>query len=274
MQKDITKIRFNPLVYWKSLLQSPRRLSDIESWHEHIPFAFVLVHLLRPATFVELGTHKGDSYCTFCQAVDVLNLDTKCYAVNTWKGDEHVGPYAISVYDELKEYHDPLYGRFSTLIRSTFDQALDHFQDGSIDLLHIDGCHTYKAAKHDFDSWLPKMSPKGVMLLHDSEVRESGFGVWKLWEEIEISYPTFAFRHGNGLGMVAVGCAAPEPINEFLTGTGEARQAIAEFFHYLGACRKQLADAGRQIEAFENSVSWRVTAPLRWFGRTIIRRTS
>src|SRR5208337_208780 len=157
--------------------------------------------------------------------------------------DEHAGFYAISVYNELKAYHDPLYGRFSTLLRNTFDQALDRFQDGSIDLLHIDGCHTYVAVKHDFDSWLPKMSKKGVMLLHDSEVREGDFGVWKLWNELEACYPTFAFRHGYGLGMVAVGSAVPEPINEFFSVTGEARQAIAEFFHFLGACRMQLADA-------------------------------
>ncbi len=39
------------------------------SWHEHIPFAFFAVAALRPATIVELGTWKGDSYCAFCQAV-------------------------------------------------------------------------------------------------------------------------------------------------------------------------------------------------------------
>src|SRR5208337_5105239 len=114
MHKDIIEIRFNPLAYWKSLRQSPRRLSDIENWHEHIPFAYVLAHLLQPGTFVELGTHRGDSYCVFCQTVDVLNLNTRCYAVDTWEGDEHAGFYAISVYNELKAYHDPLYGRFST----------------------------------------------------------------------------------------------------------------------------------------------------------------
>ena len=39
----------------------PRRLTDVSAWHEHIPFAFYAVDVLRPSLFVELGTHKGDS---------------------------------------------------------------------------------------------------------------------------------------------------------------------------------------------------------------------
>ena len=41
------------------------------------------------------------------------------------------------------EYNQQHYSSFSTLIRSTFDQALAHFPQGqSYDLLHIDGLHT------------------------------------------------------------------------------------------------------------------------------------
>src|SRR5207237_355175 len=53
----------HPLVF-----EQPRRLTDVDSWHEHIPFAFFAVAALRPRLLVELGTWKGDSYCAFCQA--------------------------------------------------------------------------------------------------------------------------------------------------------------------------------------------------------------
>jgi len=187
------------------VLAAPRHLTEISAWHYHIPFAFYLTQLMRPRTFVELGTHFGDSYCAFCQAVSELSLDASCYAVDTWDGEWHAGFYSEEVLRTLQEYHDPLYGRFSRLVRSTFDAALAQFADGSIDLLHIDGLHEYDAVKHDFDSWLPKTSKEAVVLLHDTNVRERSFGVWRLWEEISQRYPSRHFKFGHGLGIVGVG---------------------------------------------------------------------
>jgi GT2 family glycosyltransferase len=234
-----------------NFLSTPKRLTPINSWHEHIPFAMFLVEILRPEIFVELGTHLGDSYCAFCQAVQELNLSTACFAVDTWKGDEHSGLYGPEVLQDLRAHHDPLYGSFSRLIESTFDEALPQFADGTVTLLHIDGCHTYGAAKHDFESWLPKMGPGGVVLIHDINVREREFGVWRFWSELKPQYPHFEFLHSHGLGVLAVGKDYPAALGEFFEASGEVAVELRNSFFRIG---RQVAERAASAELHHNQV--------------------
>jgi glycosyltransferase involved in cell wall biosynthesis len=193
-----------------------------------------LIDLARPNLIVELGTQYGDSYCAFCQAVQELNLGTRSYAVDTWEGDAHTGFYGPEVLQDLRAHHDPLYGNFSSLIRSTFDDASKHFSNKSIDLLHIDGYHTYEAVRHDFQLWLPKMSSCGVILFHDVNVREGDFGVWRLWEELRERYRYFEFVHGHGLGVLALGAEQSDEVRSFLDTSGDDVVRIRNFFFNLG----------------------------------------
>ncbi|HDX0838446.1 TPA: class I SAM-dependent methyltransferase [Stenotrophomonas maltophilia] len=204
------------------------------AWHGHIPFAGWIVEALRPAMFVELGTHYGASYLSFCQTIQELGLGTRAYAVDTWEGDEHAAFYGNSVYAGLSEYHDGKYNDFSKLLRCTFDQALEKFDDGSVDLLHIDGLHTYEAVRHDFESWMPKLSDRAVVLFHDTQERQGDFGVWRLWAELSSQYPSFEFSHSHGLGVLVVGENAPEGVKRLGTLDGDQRNLVAHLFAALG----------------------------------------
>ena len=113
------------------------------AWYGHVPFAGWMVRAARPRVIVELGTHAGVSYAAFCEAVLQEGLDARCYAIDTWQGDEHAGFYDEAVFEELREFHDARYAGFSRLIRCAFDAALPQIADNSVDLLHIDGRHRY-----------------------------------------------------------------------------------------------------------------------------------
>ena len=236
---------FNPLLH-PICLAKPERLSLHAAWREHIPFGTVLVDLLRPRTFVELGTFVGNSYCAFCQAVQTLGTQTRCYAVDRWTGDDHVGFYGPEILADLRAYHDPRYASFSTLVQSSFEQAIDEFADGSIDLLHIDGHHSYESVKDNFDSWLPKVSDGGVVLLHDTYEFKDDFGVHRFWSELESRYPaSFEFRHGHGLGVVATGTLVPPELQSFFEATANQADVLREFFHQIG--RRYTLEAQLQL---------------------------
>lgn len=213
---------------------TPLRVTAVSAWKEHVPFALNLVAALRPRTLVELGTHAGDSYCAMCQAVVREGLATRCFAVDTWEGDDHSGRYGPEVLAELRAHHDPLYGGFSRLVQATFDAARAQIVDGSVDLLHIDGFHTYDAVKADLEGWLPKLSPAGVVMLHDVNVREREFGVWRVWQEVAARYPHFEFIHGHGLGIAAVGATPPPVLAPLFQASEEETTAIRTFFFALG----------------------------------------
>ncbi|MBM3548091.1 MAG: class I SAM-dependent methyltransferase, partial [Alphaproteobacteria bacterium] len=232
---------YRPIVF-----ETPERLSVLSAWTEHTPFALWIVDAVRPSILVELGAHAGVSYCAFAQAVKALGLPTACYAVDTWEGDAHTNKseasYADDVLGDLRRHHDPRYAGFSTLVQSTFEAAAGGFADGSIDLLHIDGYHTYEAVLGDFETWFPKLSNGSVVLFHDINERGGDFGAWRFWDEVKDRYPSFHFLHGHGLGVLAVGKEQTAPIR-WLTSLPETdRATVRRFFAGRGHQVQVLVD--------------------------------
>jgi hypothetical protein len=234
MSSSTDVARFNPLDF-PGAFSMPEHLSAISAWVQHIPFAFFLTQVARPRVFVELGASYGDSYCAFCQAFVRHQTQSRAFAIDTWAGDVQEGLYPKDVLKMLRGYHDPRYGHFSKLLEMDFDTARSSFADDSIDLLHIDGLHTHDAVRHDFETWLPKLSDRGIVLFHDTAIRDKAdFGVWKLWEEISPRYPSFMFEHGFGLGILAVGAKAPKLVLDFLAAANRETDAVRGFFDTLG----------------------------------------
>lgn len=214
--------------------------SDRDSaWLGHLQFADFVIREHRPAVLVELGSHWGHSYFAFCKSIKNAGIDCKAYAVDTWQGDDHAGLYGEEVFNSVRAHNDGNFSAFSSLLRMTFDEATDYFTDGSVDLLHIDGLHTYEAVKHDFNTWLPKLSPGALVLLHDINVRGRDFGVWKFWEELCEEYPdNIDFHHSYGLGVLQLPRASEKASYEWLRD-GVDKEQLRSFFASLGAREQQ-----------------------------------
>ena len=216
------------------VFERPTLLETESAWHGHVPFAHWVVSACRPEVLVELGTHNGVSYAAMCEQVRRDGLATRCFAVDTWAGDEHAGFYGEDVFATFSRFHAQRYATFSRLLRCTFDEALPTIPDASVDLLHIDGRHRYEDVSHDFATWEAKLSARAVVLFHDTNVRERGFGVWRLWAELRGRHPSFEFLHAHGLGVLLVGAQAPAELAALcaLDAAGVAR--VRERFSRLG----------------------------------------
>jgi glycosyltransferase involved in cell wall biosynthesis/predicted O-methyltransferase YrrM/outer membrane murein-binding lipoprotein Lpp len=216
----------------------PERLKS-PWWIGHIPFAYELIARHRPRTIVELGTYSGSSFAAFCQAMETHGIEGTCHGVDLWEGDVHMGRFDESLFLEMSEFTRTRYPHHARLVRKLFDQAVHDFADGSIDLLHIDGTHTYEAVKNDFETWLPKVSARGVVLFHDIHVTEENcgpsarkFGVRRLFDEIKVGRPHCEFLHCFGLGVLAVGRDVPAEVLGFIKRCHASE--VQAFFGALG----------------------------------------
>lgn len=238
----------------------PRRYRPANrgSWSGHLAFAYDLIGAIQPKIIVELGTHWGESYFGFCQSIAEHGLTCLCYAVDHWLGDEHAGQYGEEVYENVHQYNETYYRDFSYLLRTSFDDAVSQFHDNTIDLLHIDGFHTYEVGSHDFQTWLPKVRPGGIVLLHDVATREKDFGIWQLWEEIKAEFPeTFEFHHSWGLGVVrkpGLEGVRPELLEILFNSSPSAQEHVRRFYILYAAYLENSVGRAEGVHAADTPV--------------------
>ena len=212
-----------------------------DDWSGHVPFMFSLVGLLRPRRFVEVGTMRGTSFFAALQAMAKLGEDAKGVAVSTWAVEPEREADFAGAYEDFA-YLARKYADRAGILRMAPEVALHRFDDGSIDLLHLDGLRGLETARTALDAWGPKLSDRGVILIHDIAAHEAGFGVWRLWEEIKSRAPTLEFRHAQGLGVVLAGKAPPPALLSVARAAADPSVAVllAEHFQRMGELSAEL----------------------------------
>lgn len=234
-----------------SITKFQANYTAFSTWIDHLAFGYDLICALKPQIVVELGTQLGTSFFCFCQAMKESDITGKCYAVDTWEGDEHTGQYDESYYQQVLAHAEENYPEHAVLLRMYFEKALEKFDDESIDLLHIDGFHTYDAVKHDYDTWLCKVRPGGIILFHDINARIQDFGAWKFWEELSQREETFTFKQGFGLGVLRKPSNNPNnsaPLIDLLFNSDKESQSKLRLFYNFAAKYQELdRKSGRKI---------------------------
>jgi predicted O-methyltransferase YrrM len=156
------------------------------AWKGHEHFARWLVQHMRPQVIVELGCDYGFSTIALAQP----GWGT-VYGIDRFLGRPERNAF------ELCRANIAASGVTNIeLIKADF-RILARSWSKPIDLLHIDGNHTYDDVRLDFTHWSGHVRPGGVILMHDTRSFPSDVG--RFFEEI--TWPKFEFQHANGLGV-------------------------------------------------------------------------
>lgn len=160
------------------------------AWRDHGLFAQWLVRRTLPCTVVDLGVDYG--YSTFNFALPGIGF---VYGIDSFRGDPQAGArdteYAVHQTRKDLDLHN------LTFIKGLFDEVAQSWTT-PIDILHIDGFHSYDSVKRDYESWSRFLTKNGVILMHDTEVMN--YGVKDLFEEIDL--PKVSFSKCYGLGII------------------------------------------------------------------------
>lgn len=167
-----------------------------------------------------------------------------------------------------------------------------------IDFALVDGDHSSTGVRQDLASLLNSAATRStIILLHDtiSEETRSGIESVDLSAHPKVVYyeldfiPGYEFVGGHfdgqawgGLGLIVTGDRGSEGYGtsprqslyreafELRSHATAVRTEIRGLENELTARRREVEHGRRYVSAMESSISWRVTAPLRWLKRRVI----
>jgi hypothetical protein len=85
----------------------------------------------------------------------------------------------------------------------------------------------------------------GVILRHDISLRGGEAGAWRLWDQLQTTFPHFSLRHSHGLGMLAKSAQEADKIPFLRTLFRAEREQQDRIRRYYVLCSERLELAAR-----------------------------
>lgn len=115
------------------------------------------------AVCLEIGSYTGASTCYL--AAGLLPQGGRIFCVDTWNNET----MPEGVRDTFAEFQNNIRGvaHMVTSLRSTSDEINEKDLALPLQLVFLDGDHSYEATKRDFERVVPWLSDDGVIAFHD-----------------------------------------------------------------------------------------------------------
>jgi len=173
---------------------------------ELIQFASMVANK-KPRSVLEIGTNLGGTLFVLCRLADpsatLISLDLP--------GGQFGGGYRW--FQALLFQHFPSRGQRLHLIRDdshkfdVWERVAAILQDQKLDLLFIDGDHTYQGVRTDFEMYSPLVRAGGMIVFHDivQHPADVKCGVSYFWNEIKIRYRHEEITENPTQGWAGIG---------------------------------------------------------------------
>jgi len=187
---------------WDAYVATTLKHQDqVEGWctDEKSKAMMELIRMVKPEVCVEIGVFGGASIYPTARALR-YNKKGVVYAIDPWRHiDCQEGYDADDVNYQWWTQVDleRIYRGFLIMlkrfrlvdyckvIRGTSVEALPEFEDGSIDILHIDGNHSELTSLRDVRNYLPKVKSGGYIWMDDANWPTTQRAVEELTERCE-----------------------------------------------------------------------------------------
>jgi predicted O-methyltransferase YrrM len=169
-----------------------------------------LVRSMKPAVCVEIGSARGKSACAIGLGL-LRNGSGKLYAIDPhrrteWNDTDSIDSFSIIGHNLRKAGVSD----YVEIIRKTSSEALAGWSE-TVDMLFIDGDHSYEGVKSDWQQFLPYLSKFGVVIFHDTlwdlqsdaSLCRSDMGVPRFVDELRMTgYPVVTIDKNFGVTIV------------------------------------------------------------------------
>jgi hypothetical protein len=215
----------------------------------HVAFEYDLVAALRPRMVVDVGAGAAVSFGAFCQSMRDHDVDGLGYAIDAFADDAGKSEEDDTSSAAINNFLHAHFRGISYLLKVRPEAALQHFAEGSVDLLRIDAVRVGEPLAALLQAWGPKIARGGVLLcggaldpsrpdVHADLLAHAGAGALVL-------------GGGTGLGVHRVrGHASPdEPELLRLVGSSAEgdHEALARYYAHAArhhALREEIRDQG------------------------------
>jgi predicted O-methyltransferase YrrM len=157
------------------------------------------VKSLRPKTVLEIGTHRGGTLYLWTR---LAPPDATLISVDLPRGKFGGGysPFRIPIYRRFARDGQRLHLlRADSHAASTFDKTKRLLAGHRLDLLFIDGDHTFNGVKQDWQMYSPLVRPGGLIVFHDIAGDYADTQVKSFWDSIKPQYTHREYvAHPNG----------------------------------------------------------------------------